>query len=364
MANININFDRLNYLLELFDFNSINELAEYIGVKEIKNPLTKTILNKIDNIFKRGLDFYTNPNSIDNKQSSILFRKNNIQEKLNVGDKQLISKIEQQISYISGLAKITNFNFSTRKFGQFNINDNPKEVAKQMQFLLVNNIKDDKKFLQSFIDNLAEYNILVIEEVQSPKLKYKSNLCGFFIEPNVIVLKKQQSRKREIFTLAHELGHYLLKREHIDKNIFNADVNSEEKWCNKFAFHLLASNEIDELDDIAKDDMNITNKKILGFSSKRHISRLAIFYYYADNKKISWKEYNRLSKELEKEFDNKREINKLKGVKYRPSKPIISPLKKDIFIDAFLNNIIDEYTIRTEFSRNINNNNLEEFIYG
>ncbi|AJC93680.1 DUF955 domain-containing protein [Campylobacter volucris] len=363
MANIDINFNRLNYLLELFDFNSIDEFAKYIGLEKIQNPLTKGDLQKIDAIFKRGLDFYTNPNSIINK-SSILFRKNNIKEELSIGDKQLISKMEQNISYITGLAKLTNFDFTSRKLEKFSINDKPCEVATQMQFLLDKNISDDKKFLKYFIDNLAKHNILVIEEVQHSNLKFKSNLCGFFMKPNIIVLRKQQSRKREIFTLAHELGHYLLTHEHIDKNIFDESVDLEEKWCNEFAFNFLIGSEIDELNNIAKHDIDINNEMILEISKKKHISRLAIFYYYTNNKKISWQRYHELNKELEDDYKNKLEISNSKGTIYRQPKPIISSLKKDIFIDAFLNDIIDEYIIRTEFSKEIKNDDFEGFIYG
>ncbi|MDY5186053.1 ImmA/IrrE family metallo-endopeptidase [Helicobacter trogontum] len=81
---------------------------------------------------------------------------------------------------------------------------------------------------------------------------YRTKCYGF---------KKATIKKKRDFTLAHELGRYLLNREHIDKNIFNANIDLEERWCNNFAFHLVANDETNELKNITKDDINITNKK-------------------------------------------------------------------------------------------------------
>ncbi|EAK3931391.1 ImmA/IrrE family metallo-endopeptidase, partial [Campylobacter jejuni] len=185
---------------------------------------------------------------------------------------------------------LTNFDFTSRKLEKFSINDKPCEVATQMQFLLDKNISDDKKFLKYFIDNLAKHNILVIEEVQHSNLKFKSNLCGFFMKPNIIVLRKQQSRKREIFTLAHEVGHYLLTHEHIDKNIFDESVDLEEKWCNEFAFNFLIGSEIDELNNIAKHDIDINNEMILEISKKNILADLLSFIIMLITKKLVGKD--------------------------------------------------------------------------
>ncbi|WP_086543530.1 ImmA/IrrE family metallo-endopeptidase [Algoriphagus antarcticus] len=78
-----------------------------------------------------------------------------------------------------------------------------------------------------------------------PSLKQKSNIDGFFIKPNVIVLRRNQDYfKWEIFTLAHELGHYILNQEEVESIYFDQLVlgatSKIEAWCYTFAFAFLA----------------------------------------------------------------------------------------------------------------------------
>jgi len=62
---------------------------------------------------------------------------------------------------------------------------------------------------------------------------------GFFVDlggiGGEIFLKKDKHETRKRFTLAHELGHYLL-RNHLIGNINKDEV---EAWCNRFAAELL-----------------------------------------------------------------------------------------------------------------------------
>lgn len=366
---IKINTDRLKYLLALFNMSE-SELKNIINKPiDFKTfVVNKTTLQEIDKIFNRGLDFYTNPNPISKANSSILFRKNNINDDLDIGDVQFITQCEEQIHYISGLAKLSDFIFTDKKLPNFSLQDSPQKVAQKIQFLLPTKVADDKKFLETFIKNLAKYNVLVLENVESPSKKYKSNLCGFFIKPNVIILKKQ-GRKREIFTLAHELGHYLLNSENIDKDIFMQNPKDEEVWCNDFAFYLLIGDKLSVLETLQKDEININNTTIQNISTQKHISRLALFYHYLSIKKITWQDYTLIKEKLEKEYKDKQqakkdEFSKNENRGFKPPLSILSPLQKDIFVNAFLEGIVDEYTIRKHFHRYIKDGNLEDFIYG
>lgn len=367
---IQINIERLQYLLDLFriDKYALSKAINKEAIDFIK-PINKITLKAIDSIFNRGLDFYTNPNPINKANSSILFRKENISDDLDIGDVQFITKCEEQIHYISGLAKLSDFAFTQRKLSNFSLQDSPQEVAKKMQILLPTKQNlNDKQFLESFIKNLAEHNILVLENIETHNKKYKSNLSGFFIKPNIIALKNQ-GRKREIFTLAHELGHYLLENENIDKDIFIQNPQNEEKWCNQFAFYLLIGEKLSTLESLQKDEINIENKTIKNISAQKYISRLALFYHCANSGKIKWSDYHLLKDELLKEYKDKKQAQKDKLDKKQKSgfavqTPIISPLQKDIFINAFLEGIVDEYTLRTRFKNYIKNDNLESFIYG
>lgn len=368
---IQINTERLQYLLDLFNIDE-SRLKSIIEQKlkkpiNLSMPLNKGTLEEIDRIFNRGLDFYTNPSPINKKNSSILFRKENFAKDLDIGDVQFITKCEEQMNYISGLAKLGNFTFTQKKLPNFSLQDLPKEVAEKMQFLLPTKKPSDKQFLESFIKNLAEYNILVLENAESHNKKYKSNLCGFFIKPNIIALKNL-GRKREIFTLAHELGHYLLNNENIDKDIFMQNPQDEESWCSQFAFYLLIGEQLSALESLSKNEITTNSKEIQTISNQKHISRLALFFHYASNRKISWADYNLLKDELEKEYVDKKQAQRDKqgkngGFPKQPT-PILSPLQKDIFVNAFLEGIVDEYTIRMHFKKYIKNDDLEGFVYG
>ncbi len=367
---IQINPKRLQYLLDLFNIDE-SYLKSIIETKLKKHinlsmPLNKGTLEEIDRIFNRGLDFYTNPSPINKKNSSILFRKEIFAKDLDIGDVQFITKCEEQTNYISGLAKLGNFTFTKKKLPNFSLQDLPKEVAKKMQFLLPTKKLSDKQFLESFIKNLAEYNILVLENAESHNKKYKSNLCGFFIKPNIIALKNL-GRKREIFTLAHELGHYLLNNENIDKDIFIQNPQNEEYWCNQFAFYLLIGEQLNTLESLQKDEITSNNKTIQTISNQKHISRLALFYHCVGSKKISWTDYRSLKDRLDKEYIDKKQAQKYdeQGKKSGFTQPpILSPLQKDIFVKAFLEGVIDEYAIRTQFKKYIKNDDLEGFVYG
>lgn len=371
---IQINIERLQYLLDLFKMDELR-LKSIIEPKlkksiDLSQPINIGTLAEIDKIFNRGLDFYTNPNPINKANSSILFRKENINDDLGIGDVQFITSCEEQMRYISGLAKLSDFAFAQRKLPNFSLQDSPQKVAQKMQFLLPAQSKSDKQFLESFIKNLAEHNILVLENIETHNKKYKSNLCGFFIKPNIIALKNQ-GRKREIFTLAHELGHYLLDNENIDKDIFIQNPQNEEKWCSQFAFYLLIGEKLSALESLQRDKINTDNKTLQNISTQKHISRLALFYYYVDSGKIKWSDYHLLKDKLDDEYKNKKEAQynkqdeneeKNKFIPIQP--PILSPLQKDIFVNAFLEGAIDEYTLRMRFKKYIKNNNLEGFIYG
>lgn len=366
--NIKINPKRLQYLLDLFKMSKYS-LTEHTNNKNIDftQPINKTVLKEIDKIFNRGLDFYTNPNPINKTNSSILFRKEHFAKDLDIGDVQFITKCEEQMNYISGLAKLGNFTFTQKKLPNFSLQDLPKEVAEKMQFLLPTKKLSDKQFLETFIKNLAEYNILVLENVESHNKTHKSNLCGFFIKPNIIALKNL-GRKREIFTLAHELGHYLLDNENIDKDIFIQNPQNEESWCNQFAFYLLIGEQLNTLESLQKDEITSNNKTIQTISNQKHISRLALFYHCVGSKKISWTDYNSLKDELEKEYVDKKQAQRDKqgknsGFPKQPT-PILSPLQKDIFVNAFLEGTIDECAMRTHFKKYIKNDDLEGFVYG
>ncbi len=216
------NIARLNYLLKLYKISAeelldkINEgRKKPITIDEIFSKEVKfSYLKKIDKFFNKGLHFYIDPKLPEtSKEASIFFRKQNFNTELNIGSKKIVNHFEEFKISLTAIARLTDIEFK-RNLPFYKITTSPGKVALEIRELLypafTSKLKD---FLKALISNFAKNNILVFEFVEYWNQKEKANIDGFFLNPNVIVLKRhQQSFRREIFTLAHELAHFLLNR--------------------------------------------------------------------------------------------------------------------------------------------------------
>jgi Zn-dependent peptidase ImmA (M78 family) len=233
-----------------------------------------------------------------------------------------------------------------------------------------------KEFLKAFIANLADYNVTVFEFVDTHNKREKANINGFFLTPNIIVLKRiQKSLRREVFTLAHELGHYLLNAEEIDEiyEDFNKNIslNSIEKWCNDFAYYFLAG----EYDNIISKISQVNSQNdyqdelITNLTKEIPLSKIAIYTRLVISQQITQKTYNIVQQKIlkayqehERALEFKKEMDKEKGIKIegRNPKPIISPLVKKTLQSAYFEGIINE----TEFCKrlNINPEKIENYL--
>lgn len=380
------NIERLKYLLTLLNM-SVEELLPIIS-EGLITPLTEeqiftpsielTHLKRIDKVFNKGINYYLDPTNPEvSEEASIFFRKTNFDVDLSFGARKIVYQFEELKISLSAIAALSDSKFD-RILPVFTINNNPQVVAAEIRAALNPKPKlKDKDFLTELIKKLADNNVLVMEFVETWNKKQTANIDGFFLKPNLIVLKRQQiSFKREIFTLAHELGHYLLNEEEIDKIEYQDFVNHNlpriESWCNDFAFAFLSSDYVKVLKDLdystAKNDYNI--ELIQSISENTHLSRLAIFTKLLLLNKISPINYNHVKASFEEEFrakaqalKNKRELDKLQGVKSVGStpKPIQSPLLVSIFQTAFFEGIINEY----EFckSLHINPEKIDSYLY-
>lgn len=335
-------------------------------------------LKRIDKIFNKGIHYYLDPKSPDvSKDASIFFRKTKFDVDLSLGARKIVNHFEEFKISLSAIAELSDIKFD-RTLPVFTLNSNPKNVAIEIRKLVNPEFKiRDKDFLTELIKRLAEKNILVFEFVETWNKKERANIDGFFLKPNVIVLKRQQiSFKREIFTLAHELGHYLLNEEEIDQIDYQDFVNQKlsriEIWCNDFAFHFL-SGEFEKIietidNSTAHNDYNID--LIQSISGNTHLSRIAIFTKLLLLNKISPSNYNKVKAGFEEDFrikneelKKKRELDKKNGINTGGSTPI--PIKSPLLIStiqtAFYEGIINEY----EFCKklNIKPDKIESFLY-
>lgn len=377
---ISINIERIKHLLKLYKLEK-NDFLLSIS-KGLKKPLTEedvfrseikiSLLKKIDKIFGKGLNYYLDPKQISvAKEESIFFRKDKFNAELNFGSKKIVNHFEEEKISLSALCKLSGIK-QERLLPVYTVKNNPKQVAEEVRekfYPALNRRKKD--FLTLLIGKFAENNILVFEFVENWNKKEKVNINGFYLSPDTIVLKRnQKSFSREIFTLLHEFGHYLLDEEEIDERINedSSDFNSLskiERWCNDFAYYFLVG-KLDET--IAKlpaaNNTNDYHHDILkSISEQTHISMYALYTRLLmrgnitlNNYKIVCREITESIREREAEEQRKREIEKQnlldegRKPKGAAPKPILSPLYVSTIQSAFYEGVITEY----EFCRRLN----------
>ncbi|WP_312075787.1 ImmA/IrrE family metallo-endopeptidase [Chryseobacterium sp.] len=379
------NIKRLKYLLSLFNM-TIDELLMLIN-EGLKKPISKeeiltenikvSHLKRIDKVFNKGLHFYLDPKSPEiSKDASIFFRKSKFDTDLNIGAKKIVNQFEEFKISLSAISKLAEIN-TDRVLPIYKTSDNPKNIAFEVREILYPEFQSNlRDFLKSLISKFAEKNILVFEFIETWNKKEKANIDGFFLNPNVIVLKRQQSSfRREIFTLAHELGHYLLNIEEVDNleivDLANQNLSKIEKWCNDFAFYFIAGkygNVIDKFEKVSS--ANDYNFEIIErISQNTHLSQIAIFTRLLLNNQISHKDYNSVKANFDEQFrlkkledQKQKELDKQNGVQRGGAvpKPINSPLLISTIQTAFYEGVINEYDVCKTL--NITPDKLDKYI--
>jgi Zn-dependent peptidase ImmA (M78 family) len=385
MTYTDININRLNHLLKLYKLTKEDLLRnlnkdrkkEFSEIEVFGNKIKISVLKKIDEIFKKGLSFYIDPKDLqESKEESIFFRKDKFNAELSFGAKLIVTHFEEEKIAFSALSKLGEFK-TERKLLSYTINNNPKKVAEEIRKALYPKFTTDRKaFLKSLIGKFAEHNIVVFEFIETWNKKERANINGFYLSPNVIVLKRQKSYRRETFTLIHELGHYLLNVEEIDEKIGDDFTNYEsldkiEKWCNDFAYYFLVGDldkTISQLEKAsAKNDYH--HKLIKEISEQTNLSEFALFTRLRINDTISYNDYHTVKEDFENQYREKeeklkkeREKEKEEGRKpnAKPSKPILSPLYVNTIQSAYIEGIIGE----SEFCRrlNIKPENIDKYL--
>ncbi len=341
----------------------IGELCQRISGKlalEASDILSKdiklTYLKRIDKIFGKGLSYYLNPSApLQSKESSVFYRKATFNGALNLRDHQLVNDFEQKAHLISAYSKLADFALE-RKIGIYSIADDPKLIAAEMSQLLKPRFsKDLKKHLQNLILVLSNHGILVFEFVDHPNLIEKSSVDGFFLSPNTIVIKRQKYFRRELFTLAHELGHYLLNSEEIesvdDYLSKKWGSNQIEKWCNDFAFYFLGGKAVEILDDLdaASPSNDYHHDTINHISASTNLSRFAILTRLLFMGKVNQRQYGLVKKDLneqiaENDLKKKIELEKKGGIP-RGAKAINSPLTTSVMQIAYYSGVVEAHDV-------------------
>lgn len=364
---------------------NVQDFLQKISVG-LKNPITKedvfgkeiqiSYLKRIDKIFEKGLHYYLDPKAPEkSKEASVFFRKQNFQnDELNLGAIKIVNQFEELKLSLSAIAKLSDLDFK-RQIKKYSISDNPREIALKARKVLYPRFdKNRRNFLKALISSLATKNIMVFEFIETWNKKEKANIDGFYLKPNMIVLKRHQSFSREIFTLAHELGHYLLDEEEIEEinySVYNKNLSTIERWCNDFAFFFLAGNYSKTLDTLEKasSSNDYHHDFIEKVSQNTHLSQLSIFTRLLYQGKISKSNYKLVREEFEEIFrqrqeekEREKQLLKEQGVKQRGSvaKPIPSPLFLSTIQTAYYEGVLNEYEVCKKL--NIKPEKLDKYI--
>ena len=377
---IEINKERIEYLLAQFQM-SIDALLsllnegrkKLVGASDVlADSIELSLLKRIDKIFDKGIIYYQDFSPIaQTAEGSVFFRKAEFNTELNLEARRVVIRFESLKHTLDGYNKLSEFRGGA-KFKRYTIEDSARTVAMQLRLeLYPQKIKDAKKFLVALIAKCAEYGILVFEFIETWNKKERANIDGFYLQPNVIVLKRQKNYKREIFTLAHELGHCVVDAEEIEK-LEMMEVNSStkysdiERWCNDFAYYFIMGEDAAIISDIKLigSDHEYYKDVISDISRKKHISRLALYTRLFLENKLRYAEYSRARDELAQEYQNRqKEAEVLPEQKKRGAvaRPIISPLFLQSMQYAYFQGVISETTFCSKL--NVQPSKFEKYIW-
>jgi Zn-dependent peptidase ImmA (M78 family) len=388
-----LNPNRIKYLMDMYhltidDFielihrNSKRKIQALTSVQlqhvlNNKTDLDLSIIKVIDKTFQKGLTWYISERNLpSNNRSSIFFRKDTFNSELNFESKKKINEFEQRKIEIQTLCKFINFD-PKRFLKSYNLNNSPQEVAQDINQLfakkekelyenrIITRPKSDKEFLKNSIRVLESFNIFVFEFIETWNKKNKVSFNGFYSDPNLIVIKRQESIRREIFTLFHEFGHYLINHEEIDciseNNFFHK--SKIEKWCHAFSFYfLLGSHKIEfcTLETATKEN-DFYRKSINNLYRNTYLSYSAFYTRLRIDNKISKIDYDEqidlLKTYMIMNHQKKKEQAKLeREIAKEQGKTVIA------FQKPIESNLFKEIVKINYFEGNINESRLRDYL--
>lgn len=250
-----INVDRIRWCMT--DQNiSAQELASKIRIKKKKLdailkrevPPTLTELKSIAKFFKRGLLFFIEEGQVnESKLRTTGFRTlTNENPQLDFRIKSLIERVERQRKIFLDLREEIGENIQSFQPPPVDRND-PKSAANIIRRWLD---LSGKPSFDSYRSSLEEKGILVFRSsgyIGSWRVPKESEIEGFSIYHEnypIIFVRKRDARQRELFTLAHELGHLILDgKGSIDMEEDLFEIKSRESRVNAFAGNFLVPDE-------------------------------------------------------------------------------------------------------------------------
>lgn len=220
--------------------------------------------------------------------------------------------------------------------------------------------------MQNLIRIIEHKQIFVFEFIDRRRLPERMiNFNGFFMIPNIIVLKRQQRYlRREIFTLLHEFAHYLLNIEEVDEIVEIENPNSVEKWCNDFAFAFLIRDYESHFSNLgnASKKNNFHKAQINHIRDNTYLSEFAVYTRLKIENKLSLQDYDKIKKEIKENIRRSQEEEK---IKMQEERKLAEEQGKDLFVSTpkeIQSKLFEEIVKINFFKGNIDENRLRQYL--
>lgn len=332
---------------------TVSELADIIKIPTSKlaailkgnEEFSVSQLKKIATFFNKGLLFFLESGPVDETRLRTAgFRTlSNENPNLDPKLKSLIERAERQRQVFLGLLE-TNGDLASRDFKPplligLSINDASSTIRNWLQ------LGNQLDFV-SYRAAIEKQGILVFRSngfAGKWQIPSDSGICGFSIFHKrypIIFVRKQESEKRQLFTLIHELGHLLLHSTgFIDELDDLYSHTGKERQANAFAGNLLVPPEFLNQIDLRNKPHSYQNYDawLKDFSRLWGVSVEVILRRLLDSNDITKNEY-----ESYRTWKNTvPKVEKSGGTrKYRFNEP------KHIFGDTFVRTVLDSLHAR------------------
>lgn len=189
-----------------------------------------------------------------------------------------------------------------------------------------------RKFLNLGHAPIADIHNLVWHLIKVPvcSLELGESCWGIYNKdaagnPLIIYSSSHKTKQRNIFTIAHELGHHFFFPDEASIDINNIDGDLKEKLANSFAQEFLVP--LDSLVEYMREEglllVDIQQKHLVMLSQYFKVSYSMMLYVLYDNNLIKKEKYNEL-----KNYD----IIRLKSLGYAPEKYMADSINLSILL--------------------------------
>lgn len=225
---------------------------------------------------------------------------------------------------------------------------NAKVLAKKIREILkvsLNNQfewRDEDDALKSWINKLEQNGLWIFKNAFRA-----DEYCGFSLHDEkfpVIYLNNSMPKTRQIFSLFHELGHFLIAESGVDfrRNVeseFREKYRQEEVFCNSFAGSFLAP------DDSLPSLNEYSDNQISRLAKKYKVSREVILRRYLDRGLVTQDLYENKTNEWNKSSKSSERESGGGGNYYETQKAYLGKKYLELLFKKYYQNKIDEYSL-------------------